>query len=29
MQNYYVAIKAEPVSIGVPDVTVTGARRCA
>lgn len=27
MQNYYVAIKAEPVSIGVPDVTVTGAAK--
>jgi hypothetical protein len=27
MQNYYVAIKAEPVSIGVPDVTVTGAKK--
>lgn len=24
-KNYYVAIKAEPVSIGTPDVTVTGA----
>lgn len=27
MQNYYFAIKAEPVSIGVPDVTVTGAAK--
>lgn len=27
MQNYYVAIKAEPVSIGVPDATVTGAAK--
>jgi hypothetical protein len=27
MQNYYVAFKAEPVSIGVPDVTVTGAAK--
>lgn len=27
MQNYYVAIKAEPVSIGVPPVTVTGAAK--
>jgi len=26
-KNYYVAIKAEPVSIGVPDVTVTGAAK--
>lgn len=26
-KNYYVAIKAEPVSIGTPDVTVTGAAK--
>jgi hypothetical protein len=26
-KNYYVAIKSEPVSIGVPDVTVTGAAK--
>jgi hypothetical protein len=26
-KDYYVAIKAEPVAIGVPDVTVTGAKK--